>query len=121
MITDRTGVWLFHPTPGALEASGGLGLSLRPLYCVPPCGRLCGPLFYWAASYLAFKVDLPRGFPRGFVVTARGFLHPRLARGQAYRAHRHSAVERNLVGFGFFRTMFKVEQKNDATCTGPSE
>ena len=113
---------VISPDPGRIgNFRGAWALASGPYNVCRPVGGFVVPYFIWAASYLAFKVDLPPGFPRGCVVTARGFLHPRLARGQAYRAHRHSVVERNLVGFGFFRTLFKVEQKNGATCTGPSE
>ena len=103
------------------ETSGHWPSASGPLCYAPHCGRLYGPLFYWAISYLVFKVDLAPGRTLGRVVTAGGVSLPRFARGRACRACKRPAVERSLVGFCFFQTLFKVEQKNGATCTFPSE
>ena len=93
------------------ETSGRWPSASGPLCYAPHCGRLYGPLFYWAISYLVFKVDLAPACALGRVVTAGRVPLPRLARGRACRACKRPAVERSLVGFCFFRTLFKVEQK----------
>ena len=93
------------------ETSGHWPSASGPLCYAPHCGRLYGPLFYWAISYLVFKVDLAPGRTLGRVVTARGVPPPRLARGRACRACKRPAVERSLVEFCFSKPCLRLNRK----------